>query len=492
MWERFSYYGLRPLLVLFMSAALFDGGYGFDRAQASAIVGIYAASVYLASLPGGWLADRWLGLRKAILVGAVFITGGHLSIGLSGLAGQGTTGKVMFFAGLVLIVLGTGLLKPNISAIVGDLYPEGGARRDAGFSIYYMGINTGAFLGQLVTGFLGEQVGWHFGFGAAGAGMLLGLIVFAIKAPKTLGGIGVEITTHPDPKIHQRRVRSAQLGAAVMVGLVVLVFALAVAGVVTLDPQVIGQNMTAVLVGLAVAFFAWVFLAGGISSDEKKRVGLILVLFIFAAIFWSAFEQAPTSLNLFARDFTDRAMGSFEIPATWFQSINSLFIMLLAPVAAAVWVALGKRGGDLSSAMKFALGLAFAGVGFALMIVAANRVVASGGTLLVSPWWLAGSYFFQTVGELCLSPVGLSSMTKLSPRKYVGQMMGIWFIASAVGNLIGGLVGGHVDPENLEQMPRLFSLTTTSLFVSAVVLVLLVVPIRRMIDGAGGESGRGE
>jgi proton-dependent oligopeptide transporter, POT family len=207
------------------------------------------------------------------------------------------------------------------------------------------------------------------------------------------------------------------------------------------------------------------------------------VLFIFAAIFWSAFEQAPTSLNLFARDFTDRQLGSFTIPATWFQSVNSAFIILCAPLFAALWTGLAKRGVDLSSPTKFALGLLLAGLGFFLMIFAAKRVVASGGTLLVSPWWLVASYFFQTLGELCLSPVGLSSMTKLSPRKYVGQMMGIWFLASAVGNLIGGLVGGHVDPEKLDQMPQLFTVTTMSLFVATAVLGVLIVPIRRMMAG---------
>jgi POT family proton-dependent oligopeptide transporter len=206
------------------------------------------------------------------------------------------------------------------------------------------------------------------------------------------------------------------------------------------------------------------------------------VLFVAAAVFWSAFEQAPTSLNLFARDFTDRQFGGFEMPATWFQSANAFFVVLFAPAFAALWVRLSKRpGGDLSSPAKFSLGLLLNGIGFALMIVAANEVVASGGSLKVSAWWLVFSYLFQTLGELALSPVGLSSMTKLSPRRYVGQMMGIWFLASAVGNLIGGRVGGHVDPEKLEQMPKLFMNTTLSLVVSAIVLALLIVPIRNMI-----------
>src|SRR5437879_1858934 len=233
MWERFSYYGLRPLLVLFMSAALAQGGFGMDRGQASAIVGIYAASVYLASLPGGWIADRLLGLRRAIMTGAVLISCGHISIGFSSFAHS----KVPFFMGLVLIVFGTGLLKPNISAIVGDLYPEGGARRDAGFSIFYMGINIGAFLGQLVTGFLGEKVGWHFGFGAAGVGMLLGLAWFAIRSKKMLGHLGTEPSRNPDP-VKQRRVEiTIKTALAVGLGLLVIVIVLTSTGAIHINPR---------------------------------------------------------------------------------------------------------------------------------------------------------------------------------------------------------------------------------------------------------------
>lgn len=480
MWERFSYYGLRPLLVLFMAAALNEGGFGLDRTQASAIVGIYAASVYLASLPGGWIADRLLGLRRAIFIGAVLITAGHASIGLSGFASV-AVGKPLFFLGLALIVLGTGLLKPNISAIVGDLYPEGGARRDAGFSIFYMGINIGAFLGQLVTGFLGERVGWHWGFGAAGVGMAAGLLWFWLRAGSTLGPIGADIVRDPDPAVQAKREQGVRTWT--ITGLVILaaVFVAAAAGLVSLDAQQIGQWMTGVLVGIAVIFFANIFIFGKLSGDEKKRVAVIFVLFVFAAIFWAAFEQAPTSLNLFANDFTDRDILGWEMPATWFQSANSFFIVVLAPLFAALWVWMAKRGWELSSPSKFALGLAFAGLGFALMIVAANKVVAGGGLVLVSPWFLIGSYFLQTVGELCLSPVGLSSMTKLSPRQYAGQMMGIWFLATSVGNLVAGLVGGHVDPTKLEQTPTVFTGTTVALAIATVVLLLMVVPIRRMM-----------
>ena len=483
MWERFSFYGLRPLLVLFMAAALADGGFGFDRPAASAIVGIYAASVYLASLPGGWIADRWLGLRRSILIGAVLITSGHLAIGISGLAGAGV-GKTFFFLGLVLIVLGTGLLKPNISAIVGDLYPEGGARRDAGFSIFYMGINTGAFVGQLVTGYLGERVSWHWGFGAAGVGMLFGLLMFWLKAKDMLGTLGQDIVRDPNPDVQARRegmVRNYTIGG---LAILALVFVLASTGTVTLDPQAIGGAMTFVLVGIAVAFFGFLFAFGGLSRDEKLRSGVIFVLFVFAAIFWAAFEQAPTSLQLFANDFTDRNLFGFEVPATWFQSVNSAFIILFSPLFAALWVMLAKRNIDLSSPAKFALGLALAGVGFLIMVFAANRVVASGGLVLVSPWWLIMSYMFQTLGELFVSPVGLSSMTKLAPRRYVGQMMGIWFLATSVGNLVAGLVGGHVDPTKLEQTPLVFSGTAIALFGATVILALMIVPIRRMMATA--------
>jgi POT family proton-dependent oligopeptide transporter len=487
MWERFSYYGLRPLLVLFMSATIAQGGYGFDRTTASAIVGIYAAFVYLMSLPGGWVADRLLGLRRAIFIGACLISSGHISIGLSGLAGPGG-GKLPFFLGLVLIVLGTGLLKPNISAIVGDLYPEGGARRDAGFSIFYMGINVGSLIGQMVTGYLGEQVDWHVGMGAAGVAMLLGLTMYGLRQKKTLGPIGTLPTRLADPQAQARQERNVKTAVFALLGIVALLFVLGATGTITFSPPAIAKYMTYLMVGMAAAFFIVVYAFGHLSSPEKKRVAVIMVLFAFAAIFWSAFEQAPTSLNLFARDFTDRQLGGFTIPATWFQSVNPLMIIIFAPLFASLWVGMAKRGFDFSSPTKFTFGLLFAGIGFVIMIFAANAVVASGGKALVSPWWLVGSYFFQSIGELCLSPVGLSSMTKLAPRRYVSQMMGIWFLASALGNLIGGRVGGHVDPEKLDQMPQLFTTTTMSLMIAAVVCALLIIPIRKMMASGDGSA----
>jgi len=473
MWERFSYYGIRPLLVLFMTAALTQGGFGFDRTTASSIVGVYAACVYLASLPGGWIADRLLGLRQAIWYGGILIALGHLSIALSIIFAHSA-----FFIGLVLIVMGTGLLKPNISAIVGELYPEGGARRDAGFSIYYMGINIGALVAPLITGVLGERVGWHLGFGAAGIGMVIGLITYRLRANDTLGNIGMAPAS-ADPAEHRR----VKLTAAAGVGIIALLIVLTMAGILHINPVSLAQKMTAVIVGSALVYFIYLFVGGGLTTEEKKRVVIIILLFIFAAIFWSAFEQAPTSLNLFARDYTNRVVFGWEMPTLWLQAANSVFVILLAPVFAIVWLALGRRSKDPSSVAKFAWGLFFAGLGFVVMYFAANIVLNGGGNVRVSPWWLVFSYFLQTIGELSLSPVGLSSMTKLAPFKFKGQMMGVWFMAAALGNLIAGLVGGRVDPEKLQDMPTLFWWTSAGLFAAAVICGLLVFPVGKMMKG---------
>ena len=471
MWERFSYYGIRPLLVLFMTAALTTGGFGFDRDTASAIVGIYAASVYLASLPGGWIADRLLGLRRAIWYGGILIALGHLSIALSIVFAHSA-----FFLGLILIVLGTGLLKPNISAIVGDLYPESGSRRDAGFSIFYMGINVGALVAPLITGYLGERVGWHLGFGAAGVGMLIGLVTYKLRAQSTLGDIGTQPAA-TDPAEH-RRVKLWTYGGLALIAVVVIA---AMTGMIHINAVSAAKKMSLVMAALALLYFIFLFVAGGLNGEEKRRTVVIILLFVFATIFWSAFEQAPTSLNLFARDYTNRVVFGWEMPTLWLQAANSVFVIALAPVFAGVWIALGKRGKNPSSIAKFAWALVFAALGFLVMLWASNIVINNGGNVRVSPWWLVFSYFLQTIGELSLSPVGLSSMTKLAPYKFKGQMMGVWFMAAAMGNLIAGIVGGHVDPEKLQEMPKLFWQTSLSLIIAAVVCGLLVIPVRKMM-----------
>src|SRR3954463_16749813 len=478
MWERFSFYGIRPMLVTFMILALAGGGFGFDRQTAGSIVGIYAASVYLTSLPGGWIADRWLGLRRAIWYGGLLIALGHISVAVSGIFG-----KPVFFLGLVLIVMGTGLLKPNISAMVGDLYPDKGARRDAGFSIFYMGINLGATLGPLVTGFLRDRAGYHYGFGAAGVGMLIGVINYRMRAPKTLGPIGTGAGGTEGQK------RAVKIFCAAFCIAIVAVIGLASAGIITISATAVAHNMVYLEVGAALLSFAYLFFFAGLTKDEMKRVAVIGVLFVFAAIFWSGFEQAPSSLNLFAKDFTNRNLFGFEVPFEWLQVVNSFFVVALAPVFAWVWTSLAARGTTPSSPAKFSAGLFFAGLGFLIMVPPVREVVASGGVVKVSMIWLTMSYILQTLGELSLSPVGLSSMTKLAPEKFGGQMMGVWFLAASLGNLLAGIVGGDVDPNKLEVMTPLFVRTTASLFISMIVLLLLVVPIRKMMSTSSASAG---
>jgi POT family proton-dependent oligopeptide transporter len=308
--------------------------------------------------------------------------------------------------------------------------------------------------------------------------MVIGLITYRLRAGTTLGNIGLDPAS-TDPAEHRR----VKLSVGIGVGVIALLVALTMGGMIHINPVSLAQKMTIVIVASALAYFIYLFVGGGLTTEEKKRVVIIILLFFFAAVFWSAFEQAPTSLNLFARDYTDRVVFGWEMPTLWLQAANSIFVIALAPVFAIVWLALGRRGKDPSSVAKFAWGLFFAGLGFVVMLVAANIVINGGGNVRVSAWWLVFSYFLQTLGELSLSPVGLSSMTKLAPFKFKGQMMGVWFMATALGNLIAGLVGGKVDPEKLDQMPILFRQTSIALFVAAVVCGLLVKPVGRMMKG---------
>lgn len=470
MWERFSYYGMRAILILFLAASVERGGMGIDVMTAGAIYGLYTAAVYLFALPGGWIADRLVGAQKAVWYGGITIACGHFSMAIP------TTQT--FFIGLVLIVLGTGLLKPNISAIVGDLYPgDVGARRDAGFSIFYMGINIGAFLGPLVCGWLGETVNWHYGFGAAGVGMVLGLTQYRLTQHH-LGEAGLKPTPFSDdPVVDAAKRRQAALWAWAGIGVIALVVLAGVTGAMQIDARAFAENAGVVIVLLAAAYFGWLFWRGGMTHIEKQRVGVIVVLFIGAAMFWSGFEQAGSSLNLFADRHTDRVMFGWEMPASWLQAVNPLFIITLAPFFAWFWVFLARRNLNPSIPAKFALGLIQLGLGFGVMAVAATFAVQAE---MVLPSWLVLTYLLHTMGELCLSPVGLSAITKLSPKRYVGQMMGIWFIAAALGNLMAGLIAGHFDPEALEQMPALFSsvlMTTAGL---GVIFLLFLRPFRNL------------
>ncbi|MFL6043594.1 MAG: peptide MFS transporter [Propionibacteriaceae bacterium] len=454
MWERFSYYGMRALLVLFMTGALVaqNPGLGFQVNNATALYGIYTAMVYFTALPGGWVADKLWGHRKTVFVGGCIIAAGHFSLAgpLVGLPDLPT-----FFLGLVLIIIGTGLLKPNVSTMVGQLYPsaeEGdtaeqraaaeqwGAKRDAGFSIYYMGINLGAILGPFICGTLGEKVNWHWGFSAAGFGMVLGLVQYRLGY-RYLHSVG-KFETADDAAVVSRRARIFYLSAlAVGVVLGVLVL-LAVLGVLGVSFVQVATWLGYLIVAFAVIYFAYLYFGGGYGKQEKRRIIVICWLFLLAAIFWAGFEQAGSSLNLFAEGLTNRMIFGWEMPATWLQNVNPIFIVIFAPIFGVLWTTLAAQHRNPSIPTKFALGLLGLSAGFFVIAWGASYATEANP---VSPAWLVVTYFLFTVGELCLSPVGLSSMTKLAPRDRVGQMMGIWFTAAALGNLIAGLLAGTLE-----------------------------------------------
>lgn len=445
MWERFSYYGMRALLILFMTASTAnvitgpDGtvlrenpGMGLDVATAAAIYGLYTSLVYILALPGGWVADNLWGQRKAVYVGGWIIAIGHFTMAL------GTTWS--FFLGLILIICGTGLLKPNVSTVVGELYPEGGARRDAGFSVFYMGINLGAFFGPLVTGYLGEGYNWHWGFGAAGVGMVLGLIQYKMGA-KYLGDAG-NLKLDEPAEVVNRRSRRFFTGFFGVVGAISAFGWLVSSGVIDLTLTEIATYMGYGVLVTVAGYFVYLWTLGGHTPDENKRLGVIFWLFLLIAIFWSGFEQAGSSLNLFAQNLTDRNFGAWEMPASFLQSVNAMFIIILAPVFGSIWVWLERRQKDPSTPVKAALGLLGLAMGFFVLAWGAANATPDNP---VSPAWLIVTYFLHTVGELAISPVGLSAVTKLSPERRVGQMMGVWFVGAALGNLFAGLVAGQLE-----------------------------------------------
>ena len=462
MWERFSYYGMRGILLLFLVASIGNGGFGLTDRTGAAIYGLYVGLVYLMALPGGWIADRILGQRRAVFIGGCIIAAGHFSMAIPTVPS--------FYLGLCLIVVGTGLLKPNVSAMVADLYPEGGSRRDAGFSVFYSGINVGALLGPLVCGFLGEKINWHLGFGAAGVGMVLGLFQYRMGA-RHLGGAGLRLADDvPDARPAIRRLG---MGVAAAFAVIVLAVVLQLAGVLHLSLYGVAKGTGYFMLGLALVYFGSVLFFSRLSTAEKKRIGVIFVFFMAAVLFWAGFEQAGSSMNLFAERMTQRVILGWEMPASFLQSVNSIFIILLAPVFGALWIRLGRR--QPSTPAKMGFGLAFLAIGF--LILAWGASFTAGG-LRVSMLWLIVTYLLHTVGELCLSPVGLSSVTKLSPKSLVGQMMGTWFMGTALGNLIAGLAAGGFQGMGVAE---LFSAVAKVTAVAGIVLLLLSRPIRRLM-----------
>ena len=473
MWERFSFYGMRALLILFMAAAAKQGGLGFTDKTATAIYGLYMAGVYLTSLPGGWVADRLIGQQRAVWYGGIVIALGHFTLAIPR--------RETFFIGLILIVLGTGLLKPNASAMVGDLYPEGGSRRDAGFSVYYMGINLGGFVGPLVCGFLGQKVNWHYGFAAAGVGMVLGLIQYRVTI-RYLDDAGRGVLERFRDAAAEHRYRRRGWG---VLGLGLAVFGALVAlgyfGVIVYPPQALAVWSGLAILGLGVGFLAWVFFRGELNARERRRLAALAILLLVQVLFWAGYEQAGSNFNLFAERYTDLQVFGWSFPASWFQSENSLLIIVLAPFFAWLWIWLGRRNLDPSTPLKFALGMLFMGAGFVVMTGAAWVVVAGHKAL---PTWLALTYLLHTVGELCLSPVGLSATTKLAPRRYGGRMMGAWFLFLSLGELLAGLIAGRFSAHDVGEMPRIYLTIAAVAIGVGVALALFSRPIRRRLIGA--------
>ena len=456
MWERFSYYGMRALLILFMTAPAASGGLGFDTAVAGAIYGLYTSSVYMACLPGGWIADRFVGARRAVLYGGILIATGHFSMAIPSLA--------TFYLGLALIVTGTGLLKGNVAVVVGHLYSRADQRRDAGFSIFYMGINLGAFIAPLICGYLGQRVSWHVGFGAAGVGMTAGLIQYVLGA-RTLGDAGMQPAQPADA-----RMRRWTLVAAVAI---VLAGAATAAGLIPVTAKQLADAAGVVLLGGAAAFFAWLFFSSRWAPAERRRLYAIAILFLAACLFWSQFEQAGSTLNLFGDRATRTELFGWSFPSSYYQALQPLFIITFAPVFAWLWIRLGRR--EPSSPTKFSFGLLCAGAGFAVLAVAAT-VAASG--VKVSPWWLVVTYLLHTFGELSLSPVGMSAMTKLAPARIGGLIMGVWYLSISIGNFTGGRISSLYGTMPL---PILFRSIALFGIGAAIVMFLLARPIKRLM-----------
>lgn len=459
LWERFSYYGMRALLVLYLVNAV-----DVPRADALQIYATYTALVYLTPLIGGYLADRFLGYRRAVLVGAIVMALGHFAMAF----------EPLLFVGLGLLIAGNGFFKPNISTMVGALYSESDPRRDGGFTLFYMGINLGAFLAPLVCGTLGEKLGWHYGFAAAGIGMLIGLITF-IRGEKWLGSIGMppDYKKQSDSEPARLSREDWRVVAKVSITVAVIVAALAV-GVDVLAEDYWPSNpkhaSALMLLLLSTAFLLAVakLLARQEDPADRRRVTAVVIVAVFVIFFWMGFEQAGGTMNLFADKQTDRSLFGFDIPASYFQGINPLIIILLAPVFAMLWTRLDQTRFALSAVVKQGLGMIILGAGFVVLALAQERAEVVG---LVGPGWLFSVYFLHTLGELLLSPVGLSMASRLAPRRDASLVMGVWLTAIALANLLAGTLEALLEGSGI---PLYWFLVGSS--AGAGILLLLISP----------------
>ncbi len=474
MWERFSYYGMRAILLLFMVASVENGGMGLDDKTGGAIYGLYTMFVYLMALPGGWLADKFFGLRKSIFYGGCIIALGHFCLAFPF--------TETFFIGLLFIVIGTGLLKPNVSSMVGEIYPsDDQVKRDAGFSIFFMGINIGGLIAPLIVGYLGENINWHYGFAAAGVGMILGVIQYRLTE-KNLGSHGLEPNRLPNPADQKKREGSIRKGLWIVGGLVSLLVLLLLVKVTSIDPTIFAGVSGIVILVSAFLYFTYVFIFEKLDQLEKKKVFAILLMFLTVTVFYAGYEGQGSSLNLFADRYTDMFIASFEMPASWLQSAPSFFVLLLVPIFAWLWSWLATKKMNPTTPVKLALGLIFMGLGYLVMMQASTIVVGGGKPL---PTWLITTYMLHTVGEICLYPIGMSAVTKLSPSRLVGQMMGVFFMALALGNLVAGLYAGEFNSEAITANPSvlidLFGLIVKIMFIAGIVVLILSKPIRKLM-----------
>jgi POT family proton-dependent oligopeptide transporter len=467
MWERMSYYGMRALLVLYMTGAVtgFNPGLGWSQVESQAIYGIYSGMVYFMVVPGGWIADNILGHQKAVLIGALIIALGHFTLAIPI--------EQTFFLGLIFVVLGTGLLKGNISTIVGQLYDGQDDRRDSGYTIFYMSINIGSTLGFLICSYLGEKIGWHWGFGAAGIGMTFGVIQY-IKHRHLLGDAGMHPNEMPDEK---RKKFTNYLKVSLLA--MFLVIGAGLFGFIVIDPRFFAEQFAYFLTIVAGLYFIYLFLFAGLNASERKNLILLFLLFIGAAAFWSGFDQSAGSLNIFARDYTDLSVAGYKIPVGWLQFANPIIVVLFAPIFAGIWAQLARKNLDPSLPFKFAIGLLFMALSFFVMIIAVNLAIESSP---VGMQWLLLTYLFQTWGELALSPIGLSAFSRYGPKRYMGQMFGLWFLASAIGGVLAGLLGGEALDGGLETISPVFEFMIQYYLVIAAALIALSFVIKTAKD----------
>ncbi|MGK0550913.1 peptide MFS transporter [Enterococcus faecalis] len=461
MWERFSYYGMRAILIYYIYDTVANGGLGLPQSTALAIMSIYGSMVFMSSIIGGWISDRWLGSHKTVFYGGVFIMLGHIILATP-------FGVPALFVSMITIVIGTGMLKPNVSGMVGHLYSDADLRRDAGFSIFYMGINIGGFLAPFIVGTLGQDYNYHLGFSIAAIGMFFGLLQYHFQGKKSLAGIGKAPTNPMTAEERKKFVRAfviALIVAAVIFG------GAAVMGKLTIDFFINTISVLGIL--LPIYYFTKMLTSKNVTPEEKPRVLAYLPLFIAAIVFWSLEEQGSSILALFASERTQTSLFGIPIAASWFQSLNPVFVVILTPVFVTLWTKLGKR--QPSTVVKFSIGLVFAGLSFVLLMLPG---LLYGTDTRVSPLWLLFSFFIMIVGEMCLSPVGLSITTKLAPKAFEAQTVAIWLLADAASQAINAQIARFYTPHTESAY---FGIVGLVAVIAGLLLFLIKKPIKNLM-----------